>query len=103
LTKHTSSEEALKCPLDLDEVSKVSADADSLMEKNMIAIGGGHVSLVEEGKVEITLVKAKKARKRSVKRSQLDKVTKKLYDLEPCSLPEKPLHIELDLYQMEDY
>ena len=53
--------------------------------------------------MEITLVNSKKTRKRGVKRGQLGKVIEKLYDLEPCSLPEKPLHIDLDLYQMEDY
>jgi hypothetical protein len=103
LTKHTSPEETLKCPLDLEEVGKVGADADTLLEKNILATGGGRVNLIEEGKVEITLVNSKKTRKRGVKRGQLGKVIEKLYDLEPCSLPEKPLHIDLDLYQMEDY
>lgn len=34
--------------------------------------------------------------------SKLGKVTRRLYDLEPFCQPEKPLKIDLNLYQMED-
>ena len=103
MTKHSSSEDVLKCPLDLDESNKFGRCADNLLEKNALAIGGAQVTLTEDDKVKITLVKAKKAGKRGVKQSQLEKATEKLYNLEPCSLPEKPLNVDLDLYQMEDY
>jgi hypothetical protein len=33
--------------------------------------------------------------------SRFDYVAPKLYNLEPYSEPEKPLNIELDIYQME--
>lgn len=100
MTKHVAPEEVLKCPLGLDEAGKVGEGVGKLLETNTLAIGGGRVSLVEE-EVKIPLVKAR-ARK-SVRRSRLAKATEKLYNLEPCGLPEKPLNVDLGLYQMEDY
>jgi hypothetical protein len=35
--------------------------------------------------------------------SRLEKATQCLYDLEEAHEPEKPLNIDLGLYQMEDY
>jgi hypothetical protein len=37
------------------------------------------------------------------KKTQLEKVTHYLYDLENCHTVEKVIDIDLDLYQMEDY
>ena len=99
LTKHVTPEEALKCPLGLEEAGKIGGGVNKMLANNALVISGAHVSLVEEDKVKIPLVKARK----SVKRSRLAKVTEKLYNLEPCGLPEKPLNVDLGLYQMEDY
>ena len=62
-------------------------------------IGDAQVSLVQDSKLKIPLVKVRK----TVKKSRLGKITEKLYNLEPCNLPEKPLNVDLGLYQMEDY
>ena len=99
LTKHVTPEEALKCSLGLDEAGKVGAGVNKLLENNVLVIGSMQANLVEESKLAIPLVKARK----TVKKSRLGKITEKLYDLESCALPEKPLNVDLGLYQMEDY
>jgi len=53
---------------------------------------------------EAPKLKAVRAKKpRATRRSRLSSVTQRLYNLESGNEPEKPLHIELDLYQMETY
>lgn len=103
LTKQTSSDDALKCPLELDASGRLCECGDSVLEKNSLAIGGAQVNLPDESEAEAAMVSLKKSGKRSLKRSELEKITEKLYNLEPCTLPEKSLNLELDLYQMEDY
>ena len=36
-------------------------------------------------------------------KSQIEKVTSQLYNIENCNIAEKTLNIDLDLYQMENY
>ena len=99
LTKHVTTEEATKCPIGLEEANRIDPCAVNLLEKNVIVIGDTRVSLSEEDCVRIPSVKAK----RSLKKSRLAKITEKLYNLEPCVVSEKSLHIDLGLYQMEEY
>jgi len=99
LTKHATQEEALKGPLGLDDAGKLHTGVNKLLENNALVISSAHVSITDEDKVKIPIAKPRK----NVKRSRLGKITAKLYNLEPCNLPEKPLNIDLNLYQMEDY
>ena len=99
MTKHVTPEEALKCPLGLDEAGKVGEGVNKLLENNALVIRSAQVNLVQDTKLKIPLVKARK----TVKKSRLGKITEKLYNLESCDLPEKPLKLDLGLYQMEDY
>jgi hypothetical protein len=99
LTKHVTPEETLKCSLGLDETSKVGEGVNKLLENNPLVIGSAQVNLVQDSKLKIPLVKARK----TVRKSRLGKITEKLYNLESCDLPEKPLNVDLGLYQMEDY
>ena len=99
MTKHVTAEEALKCSLGLDEAGKVGEGVNKLLENTALVIGSAQVNLVQDSKLKIPLVKARK----SVRKSRLGKITEKLYDLESCDLPEKPLNVDLGLYQMEDY
>ena len=93
------SEEALKCSLGLDEAGKVGEGVNKLLENTALVIVSAQVNLVQGAKLEIPLVKARK----TVKKSRLGKITEKLYNIESCDLPEKPLNVDLGLYQMEDY
>ncbi len=99
MTKHVTPEEALKCSLGLDEAGKVGEGVNKLLDNNVLVIGSAQVNLVQDSELKIPLVKARK----TVRKSRLGKITEKLYDLESCDLPEKPLNVDLGLYQMEDY
>ncbi len=64
-----------------------------------LVIGAPHITRKPKGKMKVRAVKAKV----TAKRTRLDRATSHLYDLEDSTGPEKPLHIDLGLYQMEDY
>ncbi len=96
MTKHVHPEDPLRYNLSV-EPAKVEVLPQAL--DNRLTIAGPAVSRKPKGKVKVRMVKAKV----TVKRSRLDRATSHLYDLEDCSGPEKPLSIDLGLYQMEDY
>jgi hypothetical protein len=100
LTKHEPDEPALKCHSVLDEASKVTVDSVSeMLEKNAFSVHATQINLEKMHKPKVNLVRNKTISRRS----KLGKVTEKLFNLESCGEPEKPLKIDLDLYQMEDF
>jgi len=100
LTKQEPVEPTLKYHGPLDEASKLAVGSVSeMLEKNALSICAAQVNPEELPKSKVTLVR----NKTGSRRSKLGKVTEKLFDLESCGEPEKPLKIDLDLYQMEDY
>ena len=100
MTKQEPVEPALKCHGALDESGKVSVGSVSeMLEKNAFSVHAAHIGPEGLQNSKVTLVR----NKTTSKRSKLGRVTEKLFDLEPCGEPEKPLKIDLDLYQMEDY
>lgn len=98
LTKHEQAEAALKCQLDVEQSSKVDlGSVGKMLESNVFAIRSLEIVPCQVLKHEdATVVNA------SLKADKLGKVGTKLYDLEPACDREKPLKIDLDLYQMED-
>jgi hypothetical protein len=99
LTKHDSVENLLKCPLSIEDAGRVGLDVRKLMDENVAKLCSPQVFVVEQ-EPKLKVVRVKKAR---AKRSKLSRVTQRLYDLESECKPEKPLNIELDLYQMETW
>jgi len=99
LTKQASDETGLKCHVTLEEGTKVSPSVTDAIVKNALAIYGPYVSPESEGKRKRALVKTRVISLRS----RLGRIMRRLYDLESESEPEKPLNIDLDLYQMENY
>jgi hypothetical protein len=100
LTKQEPTEPTLKCHEAFDEAGKVSVGSPSeMLEKNTLSIHATKMNPEGLQKSEVILVRDKT----NSRRINLEKVTEKLFDLEPCGEPEKPLKIDLDLYQMEDY
>jgi hypothetical protein len=97
LTKHAD-EAALRCPVALEETDKANSRVVEVLEKNAFIIADAQVDFREETKSKICSV-----RNRTKLRNRLGKVTRKLLDLESCSEPEKPLNVDLDLYQMENF
>ena len=89
-------DEALK-PLGIDD-AKLEI-VPKIIDNSMV-IGGPHVVRKPKNKMNVRMVKNKMPPKKT---SRLEKATPCLYDLEAAHEPEKPLNINLGLYQMEDY
>jgi hypothetical protein len=100
LTKQEPVEPTLKCHETLDAAGKVSVGSPrEILEKNTFSIHAAQMNSEGLQKSKVILVRDKT----TSRRSNLGKVAEKLFDLEPCGEPEKPLKVDLDLYQMEDY
>ena len=100
LTKQEPIEPTIKYHTPLDETSKLAVgNVSEMLEKNTFSV---HPAQIRPEKLENAKVTLVRCTTRS-RRSKLEKATEKLFNLESCGEPEKPLKIDLDLYQMEDY
>jgi hypothetical protein len=99
LTKQASDETVLRCHVTLEGGNKVSPSLTEAIVKNALVINSAHINSEQEGKRKRTLVKTRM----SLLRSRLGRIMRRLYDLESGNEPEKPLNIDLDLYQMENF
>ncbi len=97
LTKHDPVEIGSKCPLSMGETNSVSLNVSDLVAENIAKLYVSPIFAEEAPKLKS--VRVKKAR--AVKPSSLGRALRKLHNLESGNETEKPLHIELDLYQME--
>jgi hypothetical protein len=93
LTKQPADENVLKLHSPLEETTKVGET------NNALVVCGTHVSQELEGKIEVPSIENEV----KPKRNKSGKVMPKLYNLEDCVEPAKPVKIDLDLdlYQME--
>jgi hypothetical protein len=99
LTKQASEEATLKCHMPIEEGNKIIEGVAKMMDITALVVCGAQVHPEREGKRKGALVKTRV----SLLRSRLGKIMRRLYDLESSDEPEKPLNIDLDLYQMENY
>jgi hypothetical protein len=99
LTKQAPDETALRCNVTLEEGNKVSPLVTEAIVKNALVFCGAHIDPEHEGKRKRALVKTRL----SLLRSRLARVMQRLYDLESGDEPEKPLNIDLDLDQIENF
>jgi hypothetical protein len=83
----------------LEEGNKVSSSVTEAIVKNALVIRSSSVRSEQEGKRRRALLKTRV----SLLRSRLGRIMRGLYDLESGNEPEKPLNIDLDLYQMENF
>jgi hypothetical protein len=99
LTKH---EDLLKGRIDENFDDAKLEIAPQLVDNTLHLCAPGCIHFDSE--VE-TCVKPKKhvVKTKMAKKSQLEKATHHLYDLESSNTAEKVLNIDLDLYQMEEY
>ncbi len=99
MTKPEPVEVILKGSLTFEETSRVSLEQamQKLIEENGTKLRVPQVFVEPEPKLKLARVK-KATRPR---RSRLCRITQRLYNLETDNEPEKPLNIELNLYQME--
>jgi hypothetical protein len=100
LTKPESVENAVKIPLTIEETNRITLAVDvcKLMQENVANLRSSQVFVEQEPKLKVARVKKTRPR-----RTRLSRITQRLYNLESGNEPEKPLSIELDLYQMETY
>jgi len=99
LTKQASDEAAVKCHVTLEGASKIIENTAKMTDTTALVVCGALLNPEREGKPKLVIVKN---RMNSLK-SRLGKIMRRLYDLESGNEPEKPLNIDLDLYQMENY
>jgi hypothetical protein len=90
-------DEAIKNTLTIEDVK---VEAVPKMIDNSMVMGGSQIVHKPKSKIKVRMVKSKMPVKRT---SRLEKAIQHLYDLEDAHEPEKPLNIDLGLYQMEDY
>jgi hypothetical protein len=98
LTKHAD-EIAVKAHSGLEDAGKVIESTAELVCDEALVICSGHVKPVQERVQEIAPAKIRA----NTLQSNVDKTFHKLYDLEQSGEAEKPLKVELNLYQMENY
>ena len=94
MTKHIQ-DDSLKCPLGVDDV-KVEG-SPKIIDDTMILFPSHVISQSKD--LEVGMIEAKV----TTKKDHLEKATSYLYDLEGNSGPEKPLNINFNLHQMEEY
>lgn len=98
MTKHAD-EIAVKAHLGLEDAGKVIENTAELVCDEALVICRGHVKPVQERAQEIAPVKIKA----NSLRDKTDEAMQKLYNLEQSGETEKPLKVDLNLYQMENY
>ena len=96
LTKHIQDDE-LKASFTIEDVK---VEITPKIIDDAIVISGPQVVRKPKNKMNTKMVKNKMPAKRT---SRMDKAMQHLYNLEATHEPEKALHIDLGLYQMEDY
>ncbi|MCL1977810.1 MAG: hypothetical protein FWG55_06915 [Candidatus Bathyarchaeota archaeon] len=96
----TKQEELLKCPIDENLDAKIEV-APQLVDNTLHLCVPRCVHLNSE---EVAVTPKKRVVKtKMITKTQLQKATSQLYNLESCNTATKVLNIDLDLYQMEDY
>ena len=92
-------EVTLKGHLPLEGANKIIESTTEMVCNEALVICSAHVKPMEESVPKIAPVKISLGSLRS----KVERIMHKLYDLESDGEPEKPLDIDLDLYQMENY
>jgi hypothetical protein len=99
LTRQVSDETAVRFHVTLEEGNKVSPVVTEAIVKDALMIRSPTARAEQDGKRRRSAVKAKA----SMLRSRLGRIMRGLYDLESGNEPEKPLNVDFDLYQMENF
>ena len=98
MTKHDITENPLKYSANIEDSFRLTLEMNNLVEQNKVALCSHQAFAEEEPRLNVISSKNK-----SPKRTGLSRIAPQLSNLELDDSPEKPLNIELDLYQMEDY
>ena len=85
----------------IEEANRVGEIVTEMMDKNALVIWGARVNPELNGKLKVTLVMTGINSPHIL--SGLETIAPQLYNLDPYAEPEKPLTIDLNLYQMENF
>jgi cell division protein FtsZ len=83
----------------IEEANRVGEIITEMMDDNAMVIWGARVNPQQEGKIKVTLVMTGVDSPHVLK--GFGTIGPQLFNLEPYAEPERPLNIELNLYQME--
>jgi len=83
----------------IEEANRVGEIVTEMMDDNALVIWGARVNPEQNGKLKVTLVMTGVNSPHVL--SGFGTIAPQLFNLEPYAEPEKPLNIELNLYQME--
>ena len=85
--------------MSVEGANKVGEGVTKMMDNNALIICDVNASPEREDQLKTTPIKT------GIKSetNRLGKIMPELYNLENCIEPEKPVKIDLDLYQMENY
>jgi len=83
----------------IEEANRVGEIVTEMMDDNALVIWGARVNPEQNGKLKVTLVMTGVNSPHVL--SEFGTIAPQLFNLEPYAEPEKPLNIELNLYQME--
>jgi len=101
LTKQTAEEATLKYHINVEGANKASESSTKMKDNNALIIYDVNTIPKREDQLNTTPIKTGI----KLETNRLGKIMPKLYNLENCNEPEKPVKIDLDLdlYQMENY
>lgn len=85
----------------IEEANRVGEIVTEMMGDDALVIWGARVNTQQEGKLKVTVVMT--GINSPYILSGLGTIAPQLFNLEPYAEPEKPLNIELNLYQMENF
>ncbi|RLI16969.1 cell division protein FtsZ [Candidatus Bathyarchaeota archaeon] len=85
----------------IEEANRVGEIVTEMMDDNALVIWGARVNPELNGKLKVTLVMTGVNSPHIL--SGFGTIAPQLYNLEPYAEPEKPLNIDLNLYQMENF
>ncbi|MGQ9530558.1 MAG: cell division protein FtsZ [Candidatus Bathycorpusculaceae bacterium] len=83
----------------IEEANRVGEIVTEMMDENALVIWGARVNPEQDGKIKVTLIMTGVNSPHVL--SGFGTIAPQLFNLEPYAEPEKPLNIELNLYQME--
>jgi cell division protein FtsZ len=85
----------------IEEANRVGEIVTEMMDVDALVIWGARVNPQQDGKLKVTLVMTGVNSPHLL--SGFGTIAPQLFNLEPYAEPEKPLGIELNLYQMENF
>jgi cell division protein FtsZ len=85
----------------IEEANRVGEIVTEMMDVDALVIWGARVNPQQDGKLKVTLVMTGVNSPHLL--SGFGAIAPQLFNLEPYAEPEKPLGVDLDLYQMENF